>query len=163
MLLCTRFKYASKQIGEVFPLWTRHLHLRRLVCSNGTICLTSEGISRGKEGHACSLKKESLETLGGKPVIYLRKPISTQQENSRFVVKSERWRRWKWREEEERGEFKTTCNTCHILSAVCALKSPDFSANNKVQLAQSRDTNTAYKSHYGLVWLVNLPAGAHEG
>lgn len=52
------FKICIKTDWKGFFLWTRDLHLWWPVCSNSTICLTSGGIIRGTEGHACSLKKK---------------------------------------------------------------------------------------------------------
>lgn len=63
------FKICIKTDWKGFFLRTRDLHLRRPVCSNTTICLTSGGIVGGTEGHACSLKKQTVETLGGKNLL----------------------------------------------------------------------------------------------
>lgn len=70
--------------------------------------MSSGGIIRGTEGHACSLKEETLETLREKKLCYWRfgKPISTQQQNSRFVVRR--------KEEEVRTERGRGENLKHV-------------------------------------------------
>lgn len=131
---------------ERFFHWTRHLHMQWFVCSNSKRPDFWEHKQRKRR--ACIFSKKQKQRHPGdtkRQTCYcdLRKPITTQQEKSGFVVKQERWRRWEQREEEEeKGEFKTIHATYYRASVWERVK-----ILTQCILLKNRDALTPHTNH----------------